>query len=132
MTVIPSASNQLSRRHILTAAGACLVAAAVPSLGAAHGGYCHDDNTFDHPATIPPALAALAPDAARVLETGSPAARRMAAWLAVASDRELAVIAAETERQMAVLRAPIPNPQNTKGPVKGLAQSTGPSRSHRA
>lgn len=118
VTVIPSASNPLSRRSILTAAGACLAAAVVPSIVTA--------------TTIPPEVTAFGPDAVRLWESGTPAVRRMVEWIMVASDRELDVIAAEMERQLAVLRAPIPNSQNTKGPVKGLAQSTGPSRSHRA
>lgn len=97
-----SASNLLSRSHIPT------------------------------PTTIPPEVTAFGPDAVRLWTNGPPAVRRMVEWIVVASDRELVVIVEEMERQLAVLCAPIPNPQNTKGPVKGLAQSTGPSRSHRA
>lgn len=47
------------------------------------------ENTTPLPISGKFALFALAPDAARVLETGSPAARQMAAWLAGATDEQL-------------------------------------------
>lgn len=82
-------NDRLTRRHILTAAGACLVAAAVPPIVTA--------------TTIPPEVTAFGPDAVRLWETGSPAARRMVERVVIATDEQLDWLIGVLDEQAAVI-----------------------------
>lgn len=93
-------TNDLTRRAVLAGTASTCLVAAVPVAGGA----------------IPPKIAAFTPEAARLLENGSPAARRMVAWVAAATDDQLDWLTSAVEEWVAGIALRGANLKRTEKP----------------